>query len=90
MLGMANSVFDRHACAVHLKKNNCNALPVPFAKTGFFATLLGSPKKVPKMVPKKCSQGDPIGTPNGSSNGLKVVPKGGPESDPELGTPLGG
>ena len=40
VLGIANSVFDRHACAVHLKKNNCNALPVPF-KTGFFGGVLG-------------------------------------------------
>ena len=36
VLGIANSVFYRHACAVHLKKNNCNALPVPLAKTGLY------------------------------------------------------
>ena len=63
VLGIANSVFDGHACVVHLKKNNCNALPVPLAKTGFFARFLRGPKRVPKMVPKKALQMDPNWTP---------------------------
>ena len=41
VLGIANSVFDRHACAVHLKKNNCNALPVPLPRQVFFEVFWG-------------------------------------------------
>ena len=90
VLGMANSVFDRHACAVHLKKNNCNALPVPFAKTGSFFALKWTLKSMSKNTSKKGSKMDTKGTPNGSQNGPKLVQNGGSESGPKLGTPLGG
>ena len=36
VLGIANSVFDRHACAVHLKKKQLQRASRSCAKTGFF------------------------------------------------------
>ena len=69
---------------------NCNALPVPFAKTGFFCSLLGGPNRVPKKVSKKGLKMDPHWTLNGSQNGSKWTQKGGPENDRKLGPPFGG
>ena len=69
---------------------NCNALPVPFAKTGFFDGFFGGPKRVPKKVSKKGLKMDPQWTLNGSQNGLKWTQKGGPENDRKLGPPVGG
>ena len=63
MLGIANSLFDGYACVVQLKRTNCNALPVPLAKTGFVFGVLGGLKRVPKMVPKKVPKMDPKWTP---------------------------
>ena len=65
VLGIANSVFDGHACVVHLKKNNCNALPVPLAKTGFFLVFWGVKNRSQKWYQK----GLPKWTPNGPQNG---------------------
>ena len=73
VLGIANSVFDGHACVVHLKKNNCNALPVPLAKTGFFFGVLGGQKRVPKMVPKRAPKMDPKWTPKWTPGAPKGV-----------------
>ena len=72
MLGIANSLFDGHACAVQLKRKKCNALPVPLAKTGLFFSVLGSLKRVPKMVPKNAPKMDPKWTPQM----LQGAPKG--------------
>ena len=69
---------------------NCNALPVPFAKTGFFGVFLGGPKRVPKKVSKKGLKMDPQWTLNGSQNGSKWTQKGGSENDRKLGPPFGG
>ena len=52
---------------------NCNALPVPFAKTGFFGRFLGGPKRVPKKVSKKGFKMDP---PHGTQMGAKMVQSG--------------
>ena len=64
---------------------NCNALPVPFAKTGFFAVFWEGPKRVPKKVSKKGLKMDPQRTLNGSQNGSKWSQKGGSENDRKLG-----
>ena len=45
VLGIANSVFDRDACAVHLKKKQLQRASRSFAKTGFFHGFLGVPKR---------------------------------------------
>ena len=72
MLGIANSLFDGHACAVQLKRTNCNALPVPLAKTGLFFAVFRGLKRVPKMVPKKVPKMDAKWTPKW----LPGAPKG--------------
>ena len=63
MRGVASLSFGGHACAVQFKSSNCNALPVPFAKTGYLFAVLGGPKRVPKKVPKKGPKMDPTWTP---------------------------
>ena len=68
---------------------NCNVLPVPYAKTGFFGRFLGGPKRVPKKVSKKGLKMDPQWTPNGSQNTSKWTQKGGSENDRKLAPPFG-
>ena len=90
MRGIASSSFGGHACAVQLKSSNCNALPVPLAKTGLDFSENGCLKWSLKRAPKKSSKMDPKWTPNGSQHDPKWAPDLGSESDPKLGPPQGG
>ena len=89
MRGVASSSFGGHACAVQFKSSNCNALPVPFAKTGYFLLFWGvqngSKKRYQKRVPKRT----PIGPQNGSAEGAKSVLKVGSRKGSQKGHPFG-
>ena len=97
VLGIANSVFDRHACAVHLKKNNCNALPVPLPRQvppcrepgGFFLRCFGGSKTGPKNGTKKGSQNGPQMDSKRDPRGTKMGLKTGSRKGSRKGYPSG-
>ena len=76
MLGIANSLFDGHVCAVQLKRTTSDALPVPLAKTGFCLAVFRGPKKVLNIVTKMSSQGDSNGPQMGTQMDQKWFKKG--------------